>query len=502
MVRPLIRGESVAAVLAFMVLFSLLLFARSGDFGLFKIAMYAQPFLLGTAALALVPPERGLWSRPTWLPLALIAALGLRTQAFYIRTSVNPSFNRTQIQNQLSAMDDLRALSGLRARSVDVDLPVVPIAKLAALFLRGTPARFVGLRETFQPRLRLSVMSGRLRAAAATVNEIVRTAAGTPQEFALRDPADPSGSDRFYLVAAPSPDGSAPSGCDAVVTATAAQSIVNRTTTGSTGGTFRVLPCRDFTNHLAFVSSSLGRNYYFGGADPVAMFGVEPDYFYPDRTLAGVGRYLLFEVMHPTATSRLVMDFTGTLKGDGTNLLPPMAVIGDERVALGAVGRGSARLYSKPFAPQWIDGHAYAAIDFGVEGTRYPERRRGLMRWLGRNVPLDSRRLVGLARNISLVSEPEYERLSPPSAIATFPRDLGAPALEYSGMYEDGWIADDVFVVLRRPNGAAVLTVKGDVLPTSSGSGMTVTIEVADPSQHYHVPLLVTPWSYTTYRGS
>jgi 5-hydroxyisourate hydrolase len=25
---------------------------------------------------------------------------------------------------------------------------------------------------------------------------------------------------------------------------------------------------------------------------------------------------------------------------------------------------------------------------------------------------------------------------------------------------------------------------------------------VAEPSQHYHVPLLVSPWSYSTYRGS
>jgi len=25
---------------------------------------------------------------------------------------------------------------------------------------------------------------------------------------------------------------------------------------------------------------------------------------------------------------------------------------------------------------------------------------------------------------------------------------------------------------------------------------------VADPSQHYHVPLLISPWSYSTYRGS
>lgn len=25
---------------------------------------------------------------------------------------------------------------------------------------------------------------------------------------------------------------------------------------------------------------------------------------------------------------------------------------------------------------------------------------------------------------------------------------------------------------------------------------------VADPARHYHVPLLVSPWSYSTYRGS
>jgi hydroxyisourate hydrolase len=33
-----------------------------------------------------------------------------------------------------------------------------------------------------------------------------------------------------------------------------------------------------------------------------------------------------------------------------------------------------------------------------------------------------------------------------------------------------------------------------DVVPVRFG--------VADPGQHYHVPLLVSPWSYSTYRGS
>ena len=29
-----------------------------------------------------------------------------------------------------------------------------------------------------------------------------------------------------------------------------------------------------------------------------------------------------------------------------------------------------------------------------------------------------------------------------------------------------------------------------------------IRFAVADPSAHYHVPLIVSPWSYSTYRGS
>jgi 5-hydroxyisourate hydrolase len=52
-----------------------------------------------------------------------------------------------------------------------------------------------------------------------------------------------------------------------------------------------------------------------------------------------------------------------------------------------------------------------------------------------------------------------------------------------------------------------------DVAAYFSGCGVTlpepnflnkVSLDfgVADTSQHYHVPLLVSPWSYSTYRGS
>jgi 5-hydroxyisourate hydrolase len=43
----------------------------------------------------------------------------------------------------------------------------------------------------------------------------------------------------------------------------------------------------------------------------------------------------------------------------------------------------------------------------------------------------------------------------------------------------------------------------------AAGSGVApfldtipVRFTVSDPGAHYHVPLLVSPWSYTTYRGS
>ena len=31
---------------------------------------------------------------------------------------------------------------------------------------------------------------------------------------------------------------------------------------------------------------------------------------------------------------------------------------------------------------------------------------------------------------------------------------------------------------------------------------VVVVVEVTDPQQHYHVPLLISPFGYTTYRGS
>lgn len=67
---------------------------------------------------------------------------------------------------------------------------------------------------------------------------------------------------------------------------------------------------------------------------------------------------------------------------------------------------------------------------------------------------------------------------------------LGGDALP-TGLYEIAFHVGDYFrasgVTLPEP---AFL----DVVPIRFG--------IADPQGHYHVPLLVSPWSFSTYRGS
>ena len=50
---------------------------------------------------------------------------------------------------------------------------------------------------------------------------------------------------------------------------------------------------------------------------------------------------------------------------------------------------------------------------------------------------------------------------------------------------------------------SAYFAASGHVLPTPAFVGdVILRVGIADCSQHYHVPLLVSPWSYSTYRGS
>lgn len=59
------------------------------------------------------------------------------------------------------------------------------------------------------------------------------------------------------------------------------------------------------------------------------------------------------------------------------------------------------------------------------------------------------------------------------------------------GTYELTFYAGDYFRAAGTPLADPAFL---DVIP--------IRFSIADPDGHYHVPLLVSPWSYSTYRGS
>jgi 5-hydroxyisourate hydrolase len=56
---------------------------------------------------------------------------------------------------------------------------------------------------------------------------------------------------------------------------------------------------------------------------------------------------------------------------------------------------------------------------------------------------------------------------------------------------------------LARPGEYRLVFGTGDYLgPGAFYPEVTVAFQLADPDQHYHVPLLLSPFGYSTYRGS
>jgi hypothetical protein len=256
-----------------------------------------------------------------------------------------------------------------------------------------------------------------------------------------------------------------------LLTAGSRQTVLNRSpdATEPEGALIRLLPSEQVRNRLVLVDSDLGRNYFLAptrnAQSTVSMFQLEPDYFLPGRTMAKIGRVLLFQMLHPSEKVRLVLDYTASLRSDGSNEIPQANAIGETRAAFAAAGRGSARLFSAPVAPQAIAGRYFVSLDLGEDGRLNAERRAGLTGASGTGVPIDSPATRGFARDISAIGEDRFAALRPPTMLSRFPADLRDSNLAYSGIYEDGWVAESSYCDLLQPPVTSVLRIRATVPP-------------------------------------
>jgi hypothetical protein len=177
-----------------------------------------------------------------------------------------------------------------------------------------------------------------------------------------------------------------------------------------------------------------------------------------------------------------MVDFSRTSLGAGRTLLPKKAlVIGDEDYLLPFVGSGSARVITPVIKPEYYEGQAYITIDFGDTARVIEKKKTGLMRWYGVNYALDDRRLVGFTRDISVLTDEQYRNVPRPTKISRFPWDLlNNKGLEYSGVYEDGWLGRDAYFKLGASHTGQVLYFKGYIpdIPRFEKEGVDTTISI------------------------
>ena len=466
------RREPVAMVALVMLLVGAGLYVKTSNFGLYKLAMFIQPFLIGTVSLSLAAysqrSRRLNWAG--WAACAVLAGFSLDTQHYYVDRSRGAHGGLLEVPGASATrlLDEARALASAVPASARLngDTFNVVVAKIQGLYLRPRPMEFI-CRDFF-PQFRyshfftryvpqrrgisdpqLGALANRLadyrlkrykmtpfdmKAPGAEQNEFLWNP--TARELPVTDP-------QYLLVS------------------TGRQGFVNRRRYPGGEANFQLVPMSAVHDHLVFVSSYLGQSYYMEDRHHAAFFQLEPDLAFPGRTMSSTGRHILFEILKPSPGGRLLFDFSSTWNADHDNSLPPAEVVGDRRYRLPLHGRGAARVVSPPITPQHIGALDYIDLDMGREGKTIDAPRTGLMRLYGSDVLLDIRWITGFARDISYLSEEEYQRMQPPAGIWSFPDGLLPPDLEYSGIYEDGWVSEDSTYTLTQTPERPELAVSG-----------------------------------------
>ena len=463
---------------------AMLLMHMRASFGLYKIAMFMQPLIWSSLCLSIV----AVFSKFTAARRVLLTVLFLcclRTQWEYVRLSYGVAGRHGGAFNEIvqaSTSGIYREIANVRTnlqgqRTLS-DTHNVVLGRFEALALEGVELRF--------PSYNLFPTKGQtLKIPQAPWLEPTQEQLRLAELERLTEENFPMGSgaevNPFWTEKGTQPEDTSVDGFSLLIH-TALQSLTNRRRFPSMEDSIRVMPMRDVRDHLIIIDSALGSSYYRHNRENIAHYQLEPDYYFPGRTMSGLGRRFVLQSIRPSDEPRLVLDITASLKGDGDNSLPPVVAIGTQSVAFDVAGRGSARIFSAPVTPRRLHSRQYLGLDMGKEGTYWEEKRTGLMRLYGVEHRSDPRVITVFGRDISLISEQEYRTLEAPEKLDQFPAQLSNINLEYSGIYEDGWVGEESYLYLK-PAGD-VLEIRG-VIPglKSLESGVTLNVSVDGAQQ-------------------
>jgi hypothetical protein len=514
------NGIPAAVLGIIMIPLGVFLFLKGQDFGLFKLGMFAQPVVAFFLAQGVIWLGAHRSRALMWSAFGVYFLTTIPSHYYYVRSAIGDiGGGLSEVVGASEQGVAFKPPVALKYDAIESDITNVVSAKMLAMYTRGTDTRFLSrnymdnvaniapLEFLRNPDPDFGDKRSQMLRPLHFIrwmlpDELMKGNVAAYNMMAMRNGIDNSWSETSFrhlnyehplFVALQSKYDHFNKFNDAI----------GEQKGWGEQGLYMFRPLEEVKDRLIFIHSELGPHYYSSARYRASFFQREPEpisqkkhYFH------GTGRYTMFEVLNPSAPDlRLMIDFSRTSLGGPRSVLPPNALVrGELNYPVGFVGSGSARIITALIKPQNFEGLSYFTLDFGENGKVIEKRKTGLMNLYGLKYNLDDRNLVGFTRDVSVITEEQYRRLKRPTRIASLPWDLyDNPGLEYSGVFEDGWLGDRAYLKLGASKKGDVVTFKGEIPDTAGfrANGTELTITIAGlPSQ----PIVLKPGKFTLNR--
>jgi len=468
---------------ALMLVLGVVLFFRNSDFGLFKLAMMIQPFMVAVVAIDF-SKKQVLVNKKSWFLLGMVIFIALLSQKQYVVWSTSqyggpnelPFASSKKSNRQFSTM--INSFSDKKNTRLMLDTSNVIQAKFQALYSQGIITYFPS-RDFLKSIISFSDFN-------VIPPNVWKHSGSNPVRFIkqyhqlwnaqYKQEHLQIGNIQNTWVKLP--ENSQVSQTSHFIASSAKETIFNISSKDRYDkNNFYTLIERP-RNYLLFINSKLGSHYYYAPVrSKIAFFQLEHDPMLKGQLVAGLGRHILFRIIGADPHPRMLVELSDTVLKQSGSRLPAPSVWGSSQALIPFVGRGAGRVFSDPISPAVIDSKQYIDLDMGKEGQLQYAKQGGLVSLYGQQIAVDSRRLTTYGRNISLVSEEEYQSRTPPSKLEHFPQDLADKNLEYSGIYEDGWISERSFFILSPKSNSTFLVIKG-MIPELANHSFSTSLQV------------------------
>jgi hypothetical protein len=190
------------------------------------------------------------------------------------------------------------------------------------------------------------------------------------------------------------------------------------------------------------------------------MYQAESDPMIRGGTMQALGKYVVFQIINPIANSSFRMALSSSFLPQQDFKLPRARLIGDKVYRIDVVGRGSARVVNSMVEPKRILSRDFIQLTLDSEPLVFKNNNFGLLGLYNSEIPFDPRLISVFGRQIDLV--PPNSIIKAPSRISDFAQDFRNPNFVYSGIYEDGWLSEESYFLLKPPDDGTFI-IKGTI---------------------------------------